>query len=365
MTDPVFFHPSGPIPLSEVIALTGAEPVGEVDQTLLISDVAPLDLAGPQDLTFCDSPRYFDVLRTTTALACFMAKRHVSEAPPGLVVLATQTPYRAYVTIARALHADSLKPVPVLQEQGIAENATVHPEARLEAGVIVDPGAVIGPRAEIGSGTLIGTNVVIGPEVRIGRDCTIGPGSSIMYALIGDRVIMHPGVRIGQDGFGYIQTPQRTHIKVPQIGRVIIQDDVEIGAGSAIDRGAGRDTMIGEGTKIDNLVQIGHNVTVGRHCILVGQVGIAGSCVLGDYVMMGGQAGLSDHVKLGEGAKIAGSSGVARDVPSGDEWGGTPAMPMRELSRLFGALRKVEAYRTEDIYAAARRRRREGGTDKG
>ena len=166
--------------------------------------------------------------------------------------------------------------------------------------MIVDPGAVIGPRAEIGVGTTIGANAVIGPDVRIGRHGAIGPGATIACALIGDRVIIHPGAHIGQDGFGFA-LGARGHVKVPQIGRVIIQDDVEIGAGSTIDRGANRDTIIGEGTKIDNLVQIGHNVVIGRHCVIVSQVGISGSCVIDDFAALAGQAGLAGHLHIGAG----------------------------------------------------------------
>ena len=170
------------------------------------------------------------------------------------------------------LYPQAARPRSAFGETGVSPAAFVHSAARLEAGVIVDPGAVIGPGAEIGAGTLIGPNAVIGPGVRIGRDSVVGAQTTIACALIGDRVIIHPGVHIGQDGFGFALGP-RGHLKVPQVGRVIIQDDVEIGAGTTIDRGANRDTIIGEGTKIDNLVQIGHNVVIGRHCVLVSQCG--------------------------------------------------------------------------------------------
>ena len=190
------------------------------------------------------------------------------------------------------------------------------PQARLESGVSADPGAVIGPGAEIGGGTAIGANAVIGAGVRIGRDCVDRRRHVISHALIGDRVIIHPGCKIGQDGFGFVMGASG-HLKVPQIGRVIIQDDVEIGAGTTIDRGAIRDTVIGEGTKIDNLVQVGHNVSIGRHCILVAQSGISGSSTLGGFCCAGRRVGVNNHVTLGEGAQIAATSIVHGDVPAG------------------------------------------------
>ena len=205
---------------------------------------------------------------------------------------------------------------------------------------MVDPGAVIGPRAEIGSGTVIGPCAVIGPGVRIGRRCSIGANSSIMHALIGDRVIIHPGCRIGQDGFGYVLGPVG-HTKVPQIGRVIVQDDVEIGAQTAIDRGSVRDTVIGEGTKIDNLVQIGHNCWIGRHCVLAGATGIAGSATFGDFVVLAAGAGVGDHLTIGEGAQIAARSTVYQDMPAGARWAGIRAKPVRQWLRELAILERL------------------------
>ncbi len=235
---------------------------------------------------------------------------------------------------------ETLRPGSVFGHTGVAAGAFVHPQARLEDEVTVDPGAVVGPGAEIGAGTVIAAGAVIGPGVRIGRDCAIGAGATLLHALLGNRVIVHPGARIGQDGFGYL-SGAKGHMKVPQIGRVMLQDDVEIGAGTTIDRGGIRDTVIGEGTKIDNLVQIAHNVVIGRHCIVVSQTGIAGSATLGDYVVLGGQVGVIGHVTIGTGSQIAATSNVKHDVPPGVQWGGSPAKPMREWFREVMAVQRL------------------------
>jgi UDP-3-O-[3-hydroxymyristoyl] glucosamine N-acyltransferase len=210
----------------------------------------------------------------------------------------------------------------------------------MEEGVVIEPGAVLGAHVEIGSGTIIGANAVIGTGVRIGRDCSIGPSTTISNTLTGDRVIIHSGCNIGQDGFGFVMGG-KGHLKVPQVGRVIIQDDVEIGAGTTIDRGAIRDTVIGEGTKIDNLVQVGHNVNIGRHCIVVAQTGISGSSTLEDFVVLGARVGLNNNVTIGEGAQIAAISVVHGDVPPGARWGGTPAKPVKQWFREMMVLERL------------------------
>ncbi len=342
MSEPVFFHRAVAPSLRDIVAWTGAEPRG-ADEAALdrpISGVAALDRAGPGDLVFLDNPKYAAALPSTRAGACLLAPRFADRAPAHVVALVTPEPYRAFAVVATRLYPAAARPGSVFGATGVSPNASVHPEARLEAGVIVDPGAVVGPRAEIGAGTVIGANAVIGPDVRIGRDCSIGPNASVLHALLGDRVILHPGVRVGQDGFGFAMGA-RGHLKVPQTGRVVIQDDVEIGANSTVDRGANRDTVIGEGAKIDNQVQIGHNVVIGRHCVLVAQVGVSGSCEIDDFVAIGGQAGIAGHLRIGAGAQIGATSGVMNDIPAGQTWIGAPAQPIKDFWREVAAIRKL------------------------
>ena len=277
------------------------------------------------------------LLAATRASACLVAPAFAARVPEGTAALVMAQPYRGFALALQLFYPDAMFPKAA---HGASGEPPIHPSARLEEGVTVEPGAVVGREAQIGRGTTIAAGAVVGYRVTIGRGCYVGPGASVMHALVGDRVILHAGVRIGQDGFGFAMGP-KGHLKVPQIGRVIIQDDVEIGANSCVDRGALKDTVIGEGTKIDNLVQIGHNVVIGRHCVIVGQVGISGSAELGDFVVMGGQSGVVGHIKVGTGAQIAGGSHAKDDVPAGARMGGTPAVPFIEWARQLAAIKRL------------------------
>ncbi len=337
MDDVRFFDRAGPFALSEIAGWVGAEAVsGDADR--LIEDVAALPLAGPTQISFFDNPKYAADLAATGAGACVVAARNADQVPGSAVPLVVGNASRAFNEIVRRFFPDATRPARVWDDAPAGNG--VHPTAVIEPGAVVEPGAIVGMGARIGRGTRILSGSVVGARVQIGRDGSIGPAASVLHALIGDRVIVHPGVRIGQDGFGYAMGA-KGHAKIPQIGRVIIQDDVEIGANTTIDRGALRDTVIGEGTKIDNMVQIGHNVVVGRHCVIVAQVGIAGSASLGDFVAIGGQAGVMNHVTIGDGAQVATLSAVNEDLAPGGRYGGVPARPAREWLREVAALQKI------------------------
>ena len=322
------------VTLGEIADFIGGEFSGPRDRT--VAGVAPLADATDSQISFLANPKYAPQLELTRAAAILVSpevegdrERHIRVA----------NPYFAMARVVARWFAE--RPAP----QGISPLASIAPDAKLGAGVAVGPFVTIGARAVIGDGVTIYQGVSIETDVTIGDGTIIYPNVSIYYACrVGRRCILHSGVVIGADGYGFAFEGGRHH-KIPQIGIVRIEDDVEIGANSAIDRAALGETVIGEGTKIDNLVQVGHNVRVGKHCLFVSQVGIAGSTELGDYVVIAGQSGVVGHVKIGKGVQIAAKSAVLGDVPDGTKVMGTPAVPFREYARREAALRRLSKKR--------------------
>ena len=334
MVDRRFFANHGPFTAEQIAAGTGTSLQDSADSSRALSDVAPLDRATQNEISFFDNVKYIDQFTNSNAGACFVRAKYADQAPKTMVVLLTEDPYRCY-----ALTAQRFYPAPKAAP-GIAKSAVIHETASIGKDVAIASGAHIGANVTLGDRVSIGANAVIGDGVIIGEDCTIGPISTLSHCLIGSRAIIHRGVHIGQDGFGFA-LGRDGHVKVPQLGRVIIGDDVEIGSGTCIDRGTGPDTVIGDGTKIDNLVQIGHNVNIGKRAVIVAQVGISGSTRIGDGVVLGGQAGVAGHLKIGAGARVAAKSGVMNDIPNGSSWGGAPAMPALEWHRQTIALSRL------------------------
>ena len=334
MADPRFFVNRGPHELAALAALAGANLAARADPGLVITDVAPLDQAQPDELSFLDNPRYLKQFTTSTAGACVVAHKFAPQAPAGMNLILSDKPYRTYALIAAAFY-----PKPAL-EPAIHETAIVDPSAMVDESCRIEAYAVIGFGAEIGARTHIGPHAFVGPGVRVGADTVLGASASLANCLVGARCQIHAGARVGERGFGFTLDPEE-YLDVPQFGRVIIEDDVELGANSTIDRGSGPDTIIGAGTKIDNLVQIGHNVVVGKRCVIVAQAGIAGSARLEDFVVVAGQAGIAGHIRVSAGAQIGAQAGVIRDVPAGARVVGSPAIPVREFFRQVTVLAKL------------------------
>lgn len=335
--DPRFYPQAGPQPLDKVLAAAGAQPPEATSSGAerLFTGIAPLESAGPDQVTFLDSRKLIEKLATTGAGAVVLRAELAGKLPQGCIPIVVKAPALAFARVALLFH-------PAPQARGGR-----HPSAHVGAGALVarsaeiGPYAVIGAGAEIGPGCIIHPHAVVGPGVVLGENCVIHSHASISHALCGKGVVLHPGARVGQEGFGFTPTPEGAYITMPQLGRVLLGDGVEVGANSCIDRGALADTVVGAGTRIDNLVQLGHNVRTGRGCVIVSQAGISGSTTLGDYVTLAGQAGLVGHIHIGNGARIGAQSGVLNNVEPGADLFGTPAQPIRQHFRELATLRRL------------------------
>ncbi len=344
MADPRFFDNRGPFEIGALCEMAAMALPSGADRASLVYDVAGLTQAGPNHLSFFVGRRARRDFAVTQAGWCIVGHNETVTALSGTSLVRAGSVPHAFASVARAFYPAHEMPI---HDAGVHVGEYVHASARLGEGVVLAPGVVIGAGAEIGPGTKIGANSVIGPGVSVGRACEIGTSVSLGFSLVGDGVVIQAGARIGGSGFGFA-SDARGHSKIPQLGRVIVQDRVEIGANTTIDRGALADTVIGEGSKIDNLVQIGHNTVVGRHCVIVGQAGISGSVTLGDFVVIGGNAGIADHVTIGDGARVAGKSGVTRDLAGGKDYGGFPAKPVMEWRREMAALSRMTKSRKQN-----------------
>jgi UDP-3-O-[3-hydroxymyristoyl] glucosamine N-acyltransferase len=314
-----------------------------IDEALNFDGLCAASSPKPNSITFIQTPRGIEFERLSVCAAVICTEKVIDKLPDSVPALLVQNPYDAFADIARMLYPASIGNARRGLEDGEynqINGAFISSNAHLEENVVVEAGAVIGAHVSIGAGTYIGPNATIAANCQVGRNCSIGPSTSMQYCLLGDDVIVHTGARIGQDGFGFVPGAAGLH-RMPQLGRVIIQDHVEIGANTTVDRGTLDDTVIGEGTKIDNLVQIGHNVVIGRNCAIAAFVGMSGSSTIGDGCMIGGRVGIADHVTIGKGVQLAATSSVMNDIPDGEKWAGTPAQPFKAFFREQATLRRL------------------------
>jgi UDP-3-O-[3-hydroxymyristoyl] glucosamine N-acyltransferase len=332
MPDARFYVSLSPLTVADLASLVGGDVVRGGDR--LIQAVAPLALAGAGMVAYLADRKHTAEAGETRAEAAICSPALVDALPPRVAIITSREAQAAWARAAGRLH----------QARDFDGVAGVHPDAILEEGVVVGPGAVVGARAEIGAGTRIGANTVIGPGVAIGRNCQIGSNVSIHFALLGDRIHILAGARIGETGFGAAQSSEGP-VDIPQLGRVILQDGVTIGANSCVDRGGYGDTVLGENTKVDNLVMIGHNCQLGRNCLIAAHTGISGSVIVGDNAIFGGKAGVGDHLSIGEGARVAAGAGVLQNVAPGETVSGYPARPLRQFLRETVWLSKQAARR--------------------
>ncbi len=325
-----FFLNKGPYIINQLADLVECEVIGNGE--LLITGIATINNANPSEITFLANPKYREHLKTSNAGACVINEADLAIAPNNMVLLVTSNPHLTYAKLVNVFYQDLLEEYIEKLGEYISPAAFIDKSAEISSGCYIEPGVYIGRNAKVGEGCRVMANAYIGNDVVIGNKSCIGPNSTLIHCIIGDRCIIHPGVRIGSDGFGFA-LGKKEILKIPQLGGVIIEDDVEIGSNSCIDRGSIDDTIIRKNTKIDNLVQIAHNVCINENCLIAAQVGIAGSTVIGSGTMIGGQAGIVGHVHIGEKTVIAAQSGVMNDVIDNASLGGTPAVNIQQWHR--------------------------------
>lgn len=335
MVDTRFHRFSGPIALTDLLAKVGRSDLGQgvSGGDLLIEGVAELDLAKSSDLVLAAHPSYAAALRASHAGAAIVLKTLVDDVPAGMVAVVADKPHHLFADILDALYPASTRSIIAAGRDDLGPPV-------FEREVTLGTNVVVGAGVEIGRGTVIGANTVIGAGVTIGRNCIIAPNCTIDCAHLGNEVVLHSGVRIGTEGFGWLDFGH-TNRKIPQLGRVIIQDRVEVGANSTIDRGALGDTVIGDGTKIDNLVQIGHNCRIGRNCLVAAMSGLSGSTVVEDGVLLGGGVGTSGHLRIGARSVVHGRAAVTKDWPAGSKLAGAPAQDIKDFWREIAVMRRL------------------------
>lgn len=318
--------------LAEVLEITGAKATGYVDLNKQIFDVATLDKANESQISFLNSGQYLEKFSSSKAGFCLMEERHAIKAPQGMIALIHKNPYFAYAKIAGAIYEE--------KTPEFVEGKLIHPTAKIGAGAKIAPNVFIGKNVEIGKNCFIGPNASIMDGCVIGDNCIINASAVISFAVIGNNCIIFNGAKIGQDGFGFAHDAGVNH-KIIQLGIVEIGNSAEIGANTCVDRGAIENTIISDGVKIDNLVQVAHNVVIGKGSVIAGCTALAGSSRIGNFVQIGGGCNISGHISIGDGAKIAGMSGVARDVDPMQVVAGIPAIPIKKWHRINAMLTKM------------------------
>ncbi len=318
--------------LAQTLEITGATLAAESDLTQKIFDIATLEEAEKNQISFLNSGQYLEKFSVSKAGFCFVEEKYAAKAPQGMIALIHKNPYFVYAKIAATFYQE--------KAPEFVEGKLVHPTAKIGAGTQIAPNAYIGKNVEIGKNCIISAGATVMDGCVIGDNSIVNSGAVVSFAIIGDNCVIYNGAKIGQDGFGFAHNAGVNH-KIIQLGCVEIKNFVEIGANSCVDRGAIENTVIGEGSKIDNLVQIAHNVVIGKGTVIAGCTAVAGSVKIGNFVQIGGGSNIAGHITINDGAKVAGMSGVMRDVEPMQAVAGIPALPIKKWHKINATLIKM------------------------